>query len=305
MPPRKNRGSGALVSTGDDNMLEGPLVGAANAAQKAGLVKALLLPSAKALGDYMGNRTQEWVEGLGARRAKNVAAHSAKVKAAGKVDAPVNGPTERQFNALMQWTEQAQAVDPDLEPELAAFWQSLLADIYANDPLADELQVILKEMTRGDAQALLSMHPNRNRDLRPPYVERFKRWGLTEARIDSRKISQMVAVAILGVTVAIVGVQTPFLFPTFEYKDAQEVTPAIAILFGGFSAALIASIFLLEFGKSRLSPLGRRLWESGNKYFKMASPVPVVTETRPVAPEPPEPAPRRAPSRRKKTTNTD
>jgi hypothetical protein len=271
-------------------MMGGALVGAANAAQKAGLVRALFHPSAKALGDYWGKRTQEYVEGLDERRAKNVATHDAKVKADGTVKMPPNGPTERQFNALMQWTEKAQAVDPDAEPELAAMWQSLLSEIYSNDPQADELQGILKDMTRGDAKALLMMTPCRNRDLRAPYAERFKRWGLIENRIDSRRISQVAAAAIFAVTVALVGVQSPYLFPTFKYASAQEATPAIAILFGGFMVAAIALVVILDVGAVKLSPLGRRLWENGNKYLAMATPVPVATDIPPPMPEPLEPA---------------
>ncbi|MDR7145170.1 hypothetical protein [Rhizobium sp. BE258] len=141
----------------DDDMLEGAALSAGKTLEKAGVFKALLQPSAKALGDYWGKRTQQWVEGLNERRAKNVSQHMTKVKAVAKLSPPDVAPTERQFTSLLEWTSEAQTIDPEAEPELSALWQALLADILRNDPYADEMRVVLQEMTRADAQAFLTM----------------------------------------------------------------------------------------------------------------------------------------------------
>lgn len=302
MAPQNPEDVEDVDATGDDDMALSVIGAAASAAQKAGLIKALLHPSAKALGDYMGKRTQEWVDGLDARRARIVSTHYEKVKIIDHITPPKNGPTERQFNALVAWTEQAQSVDPEEEPELAALWQSLLSEIYNNNPYADEILVVLKNMTRGDARTFLRLSEEGRHHIPPPYLERFKQWGLVETGMSSRQLSYTAACLVLALMIALIGQSLPanqILSPEFV-----AVIPTMGILAGGMIAVMVSYMVIRDFSRARLTPLGYRLIRSGTKYFSAQTPKVVATATEP-APEPaseqaPKPSakPKKAPARR-------
>lgn len=275
MPPRKSKGKEVDTSEGNDML--GPVTAVANAAQKAGLIKDLLGPSAKVLGNHWGKRTQEYVDGLEARRQKNVTEHYERVKKVGKVEPPRNGPTERQFTAILEWTHQAQTVDPEEEPELAAMWQSLLSDIYKNDPYSEEIQAVLKNMTRGDARTFLNLHPWHSRPIPSPYFERFKQWGLVETRLRSNQIAQMSAMGILAIMIALIGQSAPGIMP---FADAfAALMPVVSIMFGGFIAAALVVMAVRDLNRVRMTPLGEHLFTSGRRYLQQAAETNVQGDT--------------------------
>ncbi|WP_413711755.1 hypothetical protein [Rhizobium sp. Rhizsp82] len=303
MAPRKPKKD----MDGDDDMLEGAALSAGKALEKAGVWKALLLPASKVLGDFMGKRTQEWVDGLDERRAKNVEAHYAKMKTIEHIDPPKNGPTERQFTALVEWTAEAQTVDPEAEPELAALWQSLLGDIYRNDPYADELASILKNMTRADARMFLNGRYHRKpfilfremdrNDIGPPYIERFKQWGLISRRMAVERITLILAVSFVGGTSGLLASRAPYfkalLFPSSESASGLW-TWSLAVTIASL-LAIFMSTFIMDIARMELTPLGRRLYYSGRRYLD--APTPPIAQPEP--PEPAKPAPR---ARRTKKT---
>lgn len=272
MPPRKAKGKEVNASEGNDML--GPVTAVANAAQKSGLVKDLLSPSAKALGNYWGKRTQEYVDGLEARRQKNVAEHYERVKKVSNPKPPENGPTERQFAAIVNWTESAQSVDPEQEPELAAMWQSLLSDIYKNDPYSDEVQSVLKNMTRGDAHTFLRLDRWSSTTVPSPYLERFKQWGLVDNRIKSDQILKMSVMTIAALMIALIGQSAPSLFPSGS-DPFLALMPIISIFFGGSIAAAMVIRTIQNLNRVRMTPLGEHLYVSGTRFlnsFKDAAP---------------------------------
>jgi len=296
MAPRKPK-----KDMGDD-MLEGAALSAGKALEKAGVVKALLHPSAKALGDYWGKRTQQWVEGLDERRAKNVNQHMAKVKAVEKLSPPETTPTERQFASLIEWTSEAQTIDPEAEPELSALWQALLADILRNDPSADEMRIVLQQMTRADAQALLTMeiyqrpfspfhfafNPNRSGPGQP-YLDRFKRWGLLTNTLTLRRVAARSIILIMAMIVAVAGSQMPDMLMLIGFGQEARMLPAASTVFAGSMVAVIAFSLVGELGRFGYTRLGWRLRESGERYLREKIPAAKPAET-----ETPATKPRRA-----------
>jgi hypothetical protein len=293
-----------MDASGDDNMLL-PIAGAAaNAAQKAGLIKDLFSPTAKVLGAHWGKRTQEWLNGEPDRHAKNVSGHIDKVRAIENIEPSKNDPTERQFVALAQWTEKAQTVDPELEPELAALWQSLLADIFKNDPEADELQNILKEMNRADAREFLLMAETSGRGVRPPYLERFKRWGLVENSLQKQSIQRFIILGGGTGMLALLGTQLPNLIKDYSESQSTAQFASMSLVMAGVILLCLILFALREITQVSLTPLGLRLLKSGERYFRAKMPeaanvVPVEPEqTATVVPDAP-PAKSRKTRRRK------
>jgi len=122
---------------------------AGKAVEKTGVIKALLLPTAKAYGDDWGRRAKERLaEAAKARQAANLEAHVEAIR--GRVSEDSNPDPQ----LTSDWLDGARDIDPE-DKELSAAWRATMLAIARGDAQRSELLSIIKTMTPSEAAAFL------------------------------------------------------------------------------------------------------------------------------------------------------
>jgi hypothetical protein len=252
------------------------MIGSAVAVGNSKPFSALLGPAFGHLGDFLGKRTKEWVDGVEARRAKNTHFHVNKVKTIEHIPEEVQVATERQAVALIEWAEEAQKVDPEKEDDLSALWQGILGGIFRNEPDSEEMIAVLKQMKRSEARALLELQSTawfHREEIDPARVVHFEQLGLL-TRYAWYEVHRQDLKFLL--TAASIFLSFAFLLPALAIINPiwrTDAKTSEAIAFFGYLASgtmLIFGVMRIAqiFGKLKLTHLGRRLRESGLKYWK-------------------------------------
>jgi len=248
-------------------------------------MKALLTPAFTHLGAYMGECAGAWVDGLRARREKNLASH---IDAVAK-ERPEFNPekvTERQARLAIEWAKEAETIDPEAEKELAALWRGLLASINKNDDDAGEMLKILRELSPTQARFILSFkdgwqqydrYDGRiDKMIQAGVFVRFKAWDFVFSRLDIPLLSWSVLFGFFGFMSA------DFLvlyLSTLGYESRPNVINEkiltwlsqnllIIVLF--ISTIIVSPIVLRSFvaiGRIRLTSIGLALRDIGLTYF--------------------------------------
>lgn len=248
------------------------MIGTALAVGDSKPFTALLGPAFTHLGNYLGKRTQDWVDGLEERRAKNTRIHVEKVKTVEHIPDEGQDPTERQAHLLIDWVAQAQKVDPEKEDDLAALWQGILSGIYRNEADTEELITILNQMNRTDARALLDLGSERwlsRNALDGTRVVHFERLGILARYgwVDaSNELSRLPAAIMMTMTFAFV----MHAWAALDNNSRPGLTEALAPLgYAAFGSVLIFAAMLItrRAGTFRLTNLGRKLRKSGLNYW--------------------------------------
>lgn len=235
---------------------------AAKELKQAGVFKNLFGPPSKVIGE-------NWAKNLEShyarKRETNTQQHYERVKQVAKISPPVGGPTERQAEAVLDWVEDAQKVDPENEPELAAFWQSLLADIYNNDPITDDIRPILKTMSRGDARVLLGLQPHsRQMHVESPYLERFSGWGIISKARSQAVLWRSSMLGVASLTIGLLSQSLPLNLG--NYTDG--LLPAMGLLIGGTGIFASITLAINIINSYQLTRLGERIVLDARKYAK-------------------------------------
>ena len=124
---------------------------AINNASSKGVLSDLLGPTARALGDYFGERTEAFVR---RKRDENLRKHIAEVHDA--TSARIDDITPRIATDLSDWAKGAQDVDDD--DEKAALWRGILEGIIEGNERGDRLIEIAKSLSYDELEVLMSLN---------------------------------------------------------------------------------------------------------------------------------------------------
>ncbi|RWN30131.1 MAG: hypothetical protein EOR97_17315 [Mesorhizobium sp.] len=245
------------------------LAGAVVSAVNSGIGKSLFGPTAKAVGDYWGERTNETLDRWRAERSKNATSHVAAVMA-------VEGPSTRSFSesrAQLQeeWLEGAEKIDPVDEPELASLWRASLAAIMKGDPYAEEMVKALRDLSPLDALNLLRFQNHSRADERNPtaYYRLEQRALIVRQMFFGRLFVRMGTMALaicIGMVVAAIWFQAEI---ATALPNVSQKTLSLTLM--GLAVALALATFQMV-GNYRFTPLGAKLRAQGDKYFKAVEP---------------------------------
>lgn len=119
------------------------------------LLVTLLKPSAEVFAAHFASRSKEIVDSWAKKRRSNLEHHVRTVEQEGVIFPEL--PSEVQAILTNQWAEEAQQVDPEEDPELAALWEAILSQIAAAPSKARQLIRIVKQLDPDDASLLLSL----------------------------------------------------------------------------------------------------------------------------------------------------
>ena len=111
--------------------------------------KALLLPSAQALGGYMGEGVQAWIDARKRRRVENIKTHIDVVK---QITGDEPAQSAQDTDAFLEWFEGAGSIDPT-DADLATIWQAALLALSENSLMRRRVLAIAKQLQPDDAAA--------------------------------------------------------------------------------------------------------------------------------------------------------
>ncbi len=232
-----------------------PSVGKAlEKASNTGPGKALLLPGAKALGDYFGWRINEMTERWRKQHEENLKAHAEKVRETDG-DALQREPTEKQLNLINEWVERAQEVDPE-DPEIAALWQSVLGAIYRKNVSAKEWLDVIKQLNENDARLLLRVQrhfePQNARER--AQAAKLEGLGILEGFEAARFVRYRLPLIfmLIFVPIAVIGYSALPLEELFVGRGALVLRPMLVI-----GTVMMATMMVMIMGLSYLQQMGR------------------------------------------------
>lgn len=260
-----------------DDAAENPLPGAVGALVQVGNsqpFRDLFGPTAKALGEYWGEVTEEKIQRWRQKKTDNIRRHvSAVMEETG--DEVVEFDEQR---AVLQsaWMEQAENVDPEKDEELASLWQGLLHNIMSGGQDSHLMIETLKSLNSREAQVILNHGRRRIPASRDTIIYRgleskglMIKFGMFEGyRMNSFIYLPFVVAATMLV----------MTFLTYFYPEVRSESINI---FGQDTSRIILvsliSVFLVSIGylwihslRYYLTPVGARLRYYGLKYLRHA-----------------------------------
>jgi hypothetical protein len=241
------------------------------------VMKDLLGPSAKILGEYLGDHTRDWVSKLREQKRKNLGDHERKVvEITGEhvdiFNKPETGP------AIERWA--AVAIDVPIEdPERAAIYEAILAEILSSDRSSD-FQDAADRMSTAGMRIFLNAPSDRKilpgADDRGNF-EKLRELGLARKLDLARFLLLMLAWSIgTGVGLYILTRIVPSFLPTtFSIGFILEGSVISGLVFAAAMALLYTKYSLTEFGK-KLQRSALRFYPTRAKIreFRLASLVP-------------------------------
>lgn len=242
---------------------------AAKEIAKSGVFNDLFGPAAKVYGTYLQERAIEQVEGW---KKKNIENHKQQVEDI--VGPPKKRPpSERQFLLVMDWIEGAEDVSAE-EPEIAALWQSLLADIYSNDFEAKEKIAAIKGLDGKDAKFILTVSLDEiSSDDGSANLDKLVALGILAkySPLSGRNRSRIIFLA----TTTVLAILMSFAFPSlvgFVLRDSRttesmELVKALFPLFMLMCVFVVAMPYINRLGTYEFTKLGRSIRSSAVRFY--------------------------------------
>jgi len=229
--------------------------------------------AAKAAGNYLGEKAEDFFKQLRQSKNKNIVDHISKVVDVTGAPLPVE---EFQFVRIERWVKVAADV-PLEDVARSAVVEAVLADIASKSEETAEFQDAAEKMTNSTARLLLNARAEQSvtpTDSDKRSFEQLEVLGLAH-KPDRKQVLNDVIAWIVGTIVGLIvlfGVIirfAPSLFLHFPYfLESEFVADAVVI-----SAAILALGLIRISTKYRLTQLGKALQRSANRFYRDKSDV--------------------------------
>lgn len=241
------------------------VVGAIARISETGPFKLLLNRSFAALGDLLGELSEEYVDKVRQRRRENVAKHEEAVEKelsnraypSSKLKDSTFDYSPRTLLLLTQWATSGAADVDDSDEVLASFWRQALLAIRVGNPYAEECIEAVEKLTSVDAMRLIQisrMTPFRYSFVETNRVSKYISLGLVHPWHSVPKflfLNSLVWIFLL-IPMIFIGEYLD-LFP--RLNDPQD---RIYFALFGFSLVIsTASLLAIQVIRPRLTALGR------------------------------------------------
>jgi hypothetical protein len=238
-------------------------------------IEALLTPAFTVYGEHLRERAVEMVTAWNEKRRSNIREHRRRVEHVAGYSFP-EYPTVAQAQLAFEWAENAQNIDPNIEPELAALWESLLLKISQNSPEARRLMLALERLEPEDTVILL----DRSRltflnEAETESLKRLKAAGLVEGRWRIRNYRGFLINLFLLCLVMVVSILTLRYYQmhrggVITRSAFWDLYSEISFLEISLSLTAVATFLFLGFdaryGWYRFTELGEDLARQGRRF---------------------------------------
>ena len=181
--------------------------------------KALLVPAATAIGNYLGERTEAWVERRRQKRLKNIEKHVHSFEKKLGTD-PFETPDDK---GVYEWIQGVADVNPD-DPELVEVWQAALARLGEGGDKRRRLLEIVRSLGDDEARFVYRLAQSAADLRRIPLENRSLKDDLTKKGIILSNSDSFLQAARFG---AILTVFFGFVV-FFGYIAAASLVPSIS-----------------------------------------------------------------------------